>query len=152
MVHNFASFLLVQNTRKMMSNIRNSPFNSRQRQMGTTIRQLQERVRELEHLNRMQAVEMWQLKEEKRDLEKKVESLLNADSGPPDVSTAEEETPTLRRVSFGSTSFSDGTEKREVDGGDAVEDVEEVGAETIQQLSNTGEKPESGFACVEIQS
>ena len=44
--------------------------------MGSTIRQLQERVRELEKVNRMQAVEIWQVKEERRDFEKKVELLL----------------------------------------------------------------------------
>ena len=119
--------------------------------MGTTIRQLQERVRELEHINRMQAVELWQLREEKRDLEEerrdletKLEFLLNVDSGPPCVPTAEEERPTSRRISFGPVLFSDGSENREagddVDEGETLDEVEEVDAVTIQELRYTGEE------------
>ena len=68
----------------------------------------------------------------------KVESLLNADlPGPP--STGGEERCTSRRVSFGSVLFSDG-EKREVEGGDAVEDVEEVEAVTLREVGKAGEK------------
>jgi len=102
------------------------------RQMGTTNRELQERVLELKRMNRMQAVEIWQLKEERRVLEMKVESLLNADL-PGSPSTDGEERHTTRRVSFGSVLFSDG-EKREVEAVDAVEDVEEVEAVTLREL------------------
>ena len=105
--------------------------------MGTTNRELHERVLELERMNRMQAVEIWQLKEERRVLETKVESLLNADlQGPSD----REERHTTRRVSFGSVLFSDG-EKRGVEAEvDAVEDVEEVEAVTLRELGKAGEK------------
>ena len=119
--------------------------------MGTTIRQLQERVYELERMNRMQAVEIWQLKEERRDFEMKVESLLNADPGSPSVSTVGEERPASRRVSFGQVFFSDGGEKREVEAGDAVEDVEEVEAVTLRELERAGEKRESSFTFFKIQ-
>ena len=108
--------------------------------MGSTIRQLQEQVRELEKTNRMQAVEIWQLKEEKRDFEKKIELLLNMGSG---VSTAEEERPATRRISFGPVFYSDGSVQREVgskvENEEAFEDVEEVDAVTIQRLENAGE-------------
>ena len=118
--------------------------------MGSTIRQLQEQVRELEKTNRMQAVEIWQLKEEKRDFEKKVELLLNMGSG---VSIAEEERPATRKISFGQVFYSDGSVQREVgaeiENGEAFEDVEEVDAVTIQGLENTGE---SYFAFVEFKA
>ena len=107
--------------------------------MGSTIRQLQEQVRELEKTNRMQAVEIWQLKEEKLDFEKKVELLLNIGSS---SSTTEEERPTTRKVSFGPVLFSDGSIQREVgdeiENGEAFEEVEEVDAVTIQGLENAG--------------
>ena len=104
------------------------------------MRQLQERVRELEKANRMQAVEIWQLKEEKRDFEKKIELLLSLGSS---VSIGEEERPSTRRISFGPVLFSDGSMQREVgaevEHGETFEDVEEVEAVTIQGLENTGE-------------
>ena len=109
--------------------------------MGTTNRELQERVLELEKMNRKQAVEIWQLKEERWVLEEKVKSLLSADFPGP-LSTDGEERCTSRRVSFGSVFFSD-DEKREVEGGDAVEDVEEVEAVTLRELGKAGEKRES---------
>ena len=118
--------------------------------MGSTIRQLQEQVRELEKANRMQAVEIWQLKEEKRDFEKKVELLLNMGSG---VSIDEEERPATRKISFGQVFYSDGSVQREVgaeiENGEAFEDVEEVDAVTIQGLENTGE---SYFAFFEFKA
>ena len=98
----------------------------------------------------MQAVEIWQLKEERRDFEMKVESLLNADPGSPSVSTVGEERPASRRVSFGQVFFSDGGEKREVEAGDAVEDVEEVEAVTLRELGRAGEKRESSFTFFKI--
>ena len=111
--------------------------------MGSTMRQLQDRVRELEKMTRMQAVEIWQLKEEKRDFEKKIELLLNLGSSPPSVSIGEEERPATRRISFGPVLFSDGSMQREVgaevENGEAFEDVEEVEAVTIQGLESTGE-------------
>ena len=98
----------------------------------------------------MQAVEIWQLKEEKRDFEKKVELLLNMGSG---VSIAEEERPVTRKISFGQVFYSDGSVQREVgaeiENGEAFEDVEEVDAVTIQGLENTGE---SYFAFVEFKA
>ena len=118
--------------------------------MGSTIRQLQEQVRELEKTNRMQAVEIWQLKEEKRDFEKKVELLLNMGSG---VSIAEEERPVTRKISFGQVFYSDGSVQREVgaeiENGEAFEDVEEVDAVFIQGSENIGE---SYFAFVEFKA
>ena len=101
--------------------------------MGTTIRQLQERVLELERMNRMQAVEIWQLKEERRDLEMKVESLLNTDPCP---ATSGGE----RRVSFGPVLYSDGGKKM-VEAEYSV-DVEEVEAVTLQDFGKSGEKRE----------
>ena len=106
--------------------------------MGTTNRELQERVLELEKMNRKQAVEIWQLKEERWVLEEKVKSLLSADLPGP-LSTDGEERCSSRRVSFGSVFFSD-DEKREVEGGDAVEEVEVV---TLRELGKAGEKCES---------
>ena len=104
------------------------------------MRQLQERVRELEKANRMQAVEIWHLKEEKRDFEKKIELLLSLGSS---VTIGEEERPATRRISFGPVLFSDGSMQREVgaevENGEAFEDVEEVEAVTIQGLESTGE-------------
>ena len=44
------------------------------------ITNLQERVRELESVNRLQAVEIFELKEKNLLLEKKVESLLNSNT------------------------------------------------------------------------
>ena len=111
--------------------------------MGSTMRQLQERVRELEKMTRMQAVEIWHLKEENRDFEKKVELLLNMGSGPPSLSIAEEERHSTRRISFGPVMFSDGSMQREVgaevEHGETFEDVEEVDAVTIEGLESTGE-------------
>ena len=116
--------------------------------MGSTIRQLQERVRELEKVNRMQAVEIWQVKEEKRDFEKKVELLLD-----PGVLIGEEERPATRKILFGPVLFSDGSIQREVgavtEDGESAEDVEEIDAVTIQGLENTGE---SYFAFFEFKA
>ena len=117
--------------------------------MGSTIRQLQERVRELEKVNRMQAVEIWQVKEEKRDFEKKVELLLG-----PGVLIGEEERPATRKILFGPVLFSDGSIQREVgavitEDGESAEDVEEIDAVIIQGLENTGE---SYFAFFEFKA
>ena len=113
--------------------------------MGSTIRQLQERVRELEKVNRMQAVEIWQVKEEKRDFE----LLLG-----PGVLIGEEERPATRKILFGPVLFSDGSIQREVgavitEDGESAEDVEEIDAVTIQGLENTGE---SYFAFFEFKA
>ena len=102
--------------------------------MGPTKGQLQERVLQLERMNRMQAVEIWQLKEERRDLEMKVESLLNTDQC---LATAGGE----RKVSFGPVLYSDGG-KKVVEAEYSVGDVEEVEAVTLQDFGKSGEKRE----------
>ena len=112
--------------------------------MGSSIRKFQERVRELEKINRMQAIEIWQLKDEKWQLEKKMEALL--------VPLTDGKRPALRKISFGPVFFSDGSKQTEVGGeiemedsvkeveaGDNAEDVEEVDEVTYQYLANTGE-------------
>merc|ERR550534_3285933 len=83
------------------------------------ITNLQERVKELESVNRLQAVEIFELKE------KKVESLLNSniESGSRPTHATEAARPVLKRVSFGPILFSDGSTSCVMDGTtvDAVE-------------------------------
>ena len=108
------------------------------------ITSLQERVRELESVNRLQAVEIFELKEKNLLLEKKVESLLNSntESGSEPTHATEAARPVLKRVSFGPILFSDGSTSSLMDGTtvDAVEscnsaedgDVEEVDSVTLE--------------------
>ena len=108
------------------------------------ITNLQERVRELESVNRLQAVEIFELKEKNLLLEKKVESLLNSntESGSEPTHATEAARPVLKRVSFGPILFSDGSTSSLMDGTtvDAVEscnsaedgDVEEVDSVTLE--------------------
>ena len=57
--------------------------------------------RELEKINRMQAVKIWKLEDENWQLKKKVEALLSISQGTPAPLT-DEEKPPLRKISFGS--------------------------------------------------
>ena len=121
------------------------------------ITNLQERVRELESVNRLQAVEISELKEKNLLLEKKVESLLNSntESGPQPTHATEAARPVLKRVSFGPILFSDGSTSSLMDDGttvDAVEscksvedgdvfgDVEEVDSVTLEGWPGEGEE------------
>ena len=115
------------------------------------ITNLQERVRELESVNRLQAVEISELKEKNMLLEKKVESLLNSntESGSQPTHATEAARPVPKSVSFGPILFSDGSTSSLMDGTsvDAVEscdsgededvfgDVEEVDSVTLEGLS-----------------
>ena len=115
------------------------------------ITNLQERVRELESVNRLQAVEISELKEKNLQLEKKVESLLNSntESGSRPTHATEAARPLLKRVSFGPTLFSDGSTSSLMDGttvdavescnsgedGDVFGDVEEVDSVTLEGSS-----------------
>ena len=119
------------------------------------ITNLQERVRELESVNRLQAVEISELKEKNLQLEKKVESLLNSntESGSQTTHATEAARPILKRVSFGPILFSDGSTSRLMDGTtvdaessnsaeddvDVFGDVEEVNSVTLEGLSGEGE-------------
>ena len=104
--------------------------------------------RELEKLNRMQAVKIWKLEDENWQLKKKVEALLSISQGTPAPLT-DEEKPPLRKISFGSVFFSDGSKQTEIGGkvemkrsveeneaGDGDEDVEEVEEVTFQDLDD----------------
>ena len=121
------------------------------------ITNLQERVRELESVNRLQAVEIFELKEKNLMLEKKVESLLNSNTesgSQPTHATEETARPVLKRVSFGPILFSDGSTSSLMDGtsvdavescdsgedGDVFGDVEEVDSETLEGLPGEGEE------------
>ena len=115
------------------------------------ITNLQERVRELESVNRSQAVEILELKEKNLLLEKKVESLLNSntESGSQTTHATEAARPILKRVSFGPILFSDGSTSSLMDGTtvdaessnsaeddvDVFGDVEEVNSVTLEGLS-----------------
>ena len=119
------------------------------------ITNLQERVRELESVNRLQAVEIFELKEMNLLLEKKVESLLNSntESGSQTTHATEAARPVLKRVSFGPILFSDGSTSRLMDGTtvdaessnsaeddvDVFGDVEEVNSVTLEGLSGEEE-------------
>ena len=120
------------------------------------ITNLQERVRELESVNRLQAVEIFELKEKNLLLEKKVESLLNSntESGSQTTHETEAARPVLKRVSFGPILFSDGSTSSLLDGttvdavessysaeddGDVFGDVEEVNSVTLEGLSGEEE-------------
>ena len=105
---------------------------------------------ELEKINRMRAVKIWKLEDENWQLKKKVEALLSISQGTPAPLT-DEEKPPLRKISFGSVFFSDGSKQTEIGGkvemkrsveeneaGDGDEDVEEVEEVTFQDLANTG--------------
>ena len=112
------------------------------------ITNLQERVRELESVNRLQAVEIFELKEKNLLLEKKVESLLNSntESGSQPTHATEAARPAIKRVSFGPILFSDGSTSSLMDGtsvdavescdsgedGDVFGDVEEVDSVTLE--------------------
>ena len=130
------------------------------------ITNLQERVRELESVNRLQAVEIFELKEKNLLLEKKVESLLNSntESGSQPTHATEAARPVLKRVSFGPILFSDGSTSSFMDDGttvDAVEscksvedgdvfgDVEEVNSVTLEGLSG-GEEDIPHLASVTV--
>ena len=120
------------------------------------ITNLQERIRELKSVNRLQAVEIFELKEKNLLLEKKVESLLNSniESGPQPTHAVEAARPLQKRVSFGPIFFSDGSTSSLMDettmdavescntaeGGDVFGDVEEVDAVTLEGLPGEGEK------------
>ena len=120
------------------------------------ITNLQERVRELESVNRSQAVEIFKLKEKYLVLEKKVESLLNSntESGSQPTHATEAARPAIKRVSFGPILFSDGSTSSLMDGtsvdtvescdsgedGDVFGDVEEVDSETLEGLPGEGEE------------
>ena len=104
--------------------------------------------RELEKINRMQAVKIWKLEDENWQLKKKVEALLSISQGTPAPLT-DEEKPPLRKISFGSVFFSDGSKQTEIGGkvemkrsveeekaGDGDEDVEEVEEVTFQDLDD----------------
>ena len=121
------------------------------------ITNLQERVRELESVNRLQAVEIFELKEKNLLLEKKVESLLNSntESGSQPTHATEAARPAIKRVSFGPILFSDGSTSSLMDDGttvDAVEscksvedgdvfgDVEEVDSVTLEGWPGEGEE------------
>ena len=119
------------------------------------ITNLQERVRELESVNRLQAVEIFELKEKNLLLEKKVESLLNSntESGSQPTHATEAARPVLKRVSFGPILFSDGSTSSLMDGttvdavescnsaedGDVFGDVEEVDSVTLEGSPGEGE-------------
>ena len=120
------------------------------------ITNLQERVRELESVNRLQAVEIFELKEKNLLLEKKVESLLNSntESGSQPTHATEAARPAIKRVSFGPILFSDGSTSSLMDGttvdtvesstsaeddGDVFGDVEEVNSVTLEGLSGEEE-------------
>ena len=119
------------------------------------ITNLQERVRELESVNRLQAVEISELKEKNLLLEKKVESLLNSntESGSQPTHATEAARPAIKRVSFGPILFSDGSTSSLMDGTsvDAVEscnsaedgevfgNVEEVDSVTLEGSPGEGE-------------
>merc|ERR1719209_1367591 len=106
------------------------------------ITNLQERVEELESVNRLQAVEIFKMKE------KNVESLLNSntESGSEPTHATEAARPVLKRVSFGPILFSDGSTSSLMDGttvdavescnsaedGDVFGDVEEVDSVTLE--------------------
>ena len=118
------------------------------------ITNLEERVTELESVNRSQAVEILELKKILL-LEKKVESLLNSntESGSQPTHATEAARPILKRVSFGPILFSDGSTSRLMDGttvdaessnsaeddGDVFGDVEEVNSVTLEGLSGEEE-------------
>ena len=120
------------------------------------ITNLQERVRELESVNRLQAVEIFELKEKNLLLEKKVESLLNSniESGSEPTHATEAARPVLKRVSFGPILFSDGSTSSLIDGttvdavessnnaedGDLFGDVEEVDSVTLEGSPGEGEE------------
>ena len=122
------------------------------------ITNLQERVRELESVNRLQAVEISELKEKNLLLEKKVESLLNSNTesgSQPTHATEETARPVLKRVSFGPILFSDGSTSSLMDGttvdavescnsgednGDVFVDVEEVDSVTLEGSPGEGEE------------
>ena len=104
--------------------------------------------RELEKINRMQAVKIWKLEDENWQLKKKVEALLSISQGTPAPLT-DVEKPPLRKISFGSVFFSDGSKQTEIGGkvemkrsveeneaGDGDEDVEEVEEVTFQDLDD----------------
>ena len=119
------------------------------------ITNLQERVKELESVNRLQAVEIFELKEKNLLLEKKVESLLNSniESGSQPTHATEAARPVLKRVSFGPILFSDGSTSSLMDGttvdavescnsaedGDVFGDVEEVDSVTLEGSPGEGE-------------
>ena len=103
---------------------------------------------ELEKINRMRAVKIWKLEDENWQLKKKVEALLSISQGTPAPLT-DEEKPPLRKISFGSVFFSDGSKQTEIGGkvemkrsveeneaGDGDEDVEEVEEVTFQDLDD----------------
>ena len=130
------------------------------------ISNLQERVRELESVNRLQAVEIFELKEKNLLLEKKVESLLNSntESGSQPTHATEAARPVLKRVSFGPILFSDGSTSSLMDGttvdavessnsaeddGDVFGDVEEVNSVTLEGLSG-GEEDIPHLASVTV--
>ena len=129
------------------------------------ITNLQERVRELESVNRLQAVEIVELKEKNLLLEKKVESLLNSntESGSQTTHATEAARPVLKRVSFGPILFSDGSTSRLMDGTtvdaessnsaeddvDVFGDVEEVNSVTLEGLSG-GEEDIPHLASVTV--
>ena len=130
------------------------------------ITNLQERVRELESVNRLQAVEISELKEKNLLLEKKVESLLNSNTesgSQPTHATEETARPVLKRVSFGPILFSDGSTSSLMDGttvdaessnsaeddGDVFGDVEEVNSVTLEGLSG-GEEDIPHLASVTV--
>ena len=120
------------------------------------ITNLQERVKDLEGVNRLQAVEIFELKEKNLLLEKKVESLLNSntESGSQPTHATEAARPVLKRVSFGPILFSDGSTSSLMDGttldavescnnaedGDIFGDVEEVDSVTLEGLPGEGEE------------
>ena len=120
------------------------------------ITNLQERVKELESVNRLQAVEIFELKEKNLLLEKKVESLLNSniESGSEPTHATEAARPVLKRVSFGPILFSDGSTSSLMDettvdavescnsaeDGDVFGDVEEVDSVTLEGLPGEGEQ------------
>ena len=124
--------------------------------MGSSIRKFQERVRELEKINRMQAVEIWQLKDEKWQLEKKMEALL--------VPLTDGKRPTLRKISFGPVFFSDGSKQTEVGGeiemedsveeveaGDNAEDVEEVEVGREIEMEHSVKEVEAGDNAEDVE-
>ena len=117
------------------------------------ITNLQERVRELESVNRLQAVEIVELKEKNLQLEKKVESLLNSNTESGSQTT--HATEAARPIPFGPILFSDGSTSSLMDDGttvDAVEscksvedgdvfgDVEEVDSVTLEGWPGEGEE------------
>ena len=125
------------------------------------ITNLQERIRELESVNRLQAVEISELKEKNLQLEKKVESLLNSNTESGSQTT--HATEAARPIPFGPILFSDGSTSRLMDGttvdaessnsaeddGDVFGDVEEVNSVTLEGLSG-GEEDIPHLASVTV--